>query len=72
MGIKLDRTKIENPKTIVIDVFNIAIPTVLASIYGFTVVFNLFKLLLKSINVMYTIIYGNTHGDCSNCNSHHI
>tara|TARA_B100001769_G_scaffold242763_1_gene211011 strand:+ start:97 stop:579 length:483 start_codon:yes stop_codon:yes gene_type:complete len=28
VGIKLDRTKIENPKTIVIDVFNIATPTV--------------------------------------------
>ena len=29
VGIKLDKTKIENPKTIVTDVFNIAIPTVL-------------------------------------------
>ncbi len=29
VGIKFDRTKIEKPKTIVIDVFNIAIPTVL-------------------------------------------
>ena len=28
VGIKLDKTKIENPKTIVIEVFNIAIPTV--------------------------------------------
>ena len=28
VGIKLDKTKIENPKTIVIDVFNIATPTV--------------------------------------------
>tara|TARA_Y100000590_G_scaffold44224_1_gene47108 strand:- start:88 stop:585 length:498 start_codon:yes stop_codon:yes gene_type:complete len=27
VGIKLDKTKIENPKTIVIDVFNIATPT---------------------------------------------
>ena len=29
VGIKFDNTKIENPKTIVIDVFKIAIPTVL-------------------------------------------
>ncbi len=29
VGMKLDKTKIENPKTIVIDVFNIATPTVL-------------------------------------------
>ena len=29
VGIKLDKTKIENPKTIVIDVFKIATPTVL-------------------------------------------
>ena len=29
VGIKLDSTKIENPNTIVIDVFKIAIPTVL-------------------------------------------
>ena len=29
VGIKLDKTKIEKPKTIVIDVFNIATPTVL-------------------------------------------
>ena len=29
VGIKLDKTKIENPKTIVIEVFKIAIPTVL-------------------------------------------
>ena len=28
VGINLDRTKIENPNTIVIDVFNIATPTV--------------------------------------------
>ena len=28
VGIKLDKTKIENPKTIVIEVFNIATPTV--------------------------------------------
>ena len=28
VGIKLENTKIENPKTIVIDVFSIAIPTV--------------------------------------------
>ena len=28
VGIKLDKTKIENPNTIVIDVFNIATPTV--------------------------------------------
>ena len=28
VGIKLDKTKIENPNTIVIDVFNIAMPTV--------------------------------------------
>ena len=29
VGIKLDSTKIENPKTIVIEVFKIATPTVL-------------------------------------------
>ena len=29
VGIKFDKTKIENPKTIVIEVFKIAIPTVL-------------------------------------------
>ena len=29
VGIKLDKTKIEKPKTIVIEVFKIAIPTVL-------------------------------------------
>ena len=29
VGIKFDKTKIENPKTIVIDVFSIATPTVL-------------------------------------------
>ena len=29
VGIKFDKTKIENPKTIVIDVFSIAMPTVL-------------------------------------------
>ena len=29
VGIKLDNTKIENPKTIVIEVFKIATPTVL-------------------------------------------
>ena len=29
VGIKLDNTKIEKPKTIVIEVFKIAIPTVL-------------------------------------------
>ena len=29
VGIKFDKTKIEKPKTIVIDVFKIAIPTVL-------------------------------------------
>ena len=28
VGIKLDKTKIENPNTIVIDVFSIATPTV--------------------------------------------
>ena len=28
VGIKFDKTKMENPNTIVIDVFNIAIPTV--------------------------------------------
>ena len=28
VGTKLDKTKIEKPKTIVIDVFNIATPTV--------------------------------------------
>ena len=28
VGIKFDKTSIENPKTIVIEVFNIAIPTV--------------------------------------------
>ena len=28
VGINLDKTKIENPKTIVIDVFKIALPTV--------------------------------------------
>ena len=28
VGINLDRTKIENPNTIVIEVFNIATPTV--------------------------------------------
>ena len=28
VGIKFDKTKIENPKTIVIDVFSIATPTV--------------------------------------------
>tara|TARA_B100000029_G_C17165446_1_gene811244 strand:+ start:518 stop:640 length:123 start_codon:yes stop_codon:yes gene_type:complete len=28
VGIKLEKTRIENPKTIVIDVFNIALPTV--------------------------------------------
>ena len=28
VGMKLDKIKIENPKTIVIDVFSIAIPTV--------------------------------------------
>ena len=29
VGIKLDKTKIENPKTMVIEVFSIATPTVL-------------------------------------------
>ena len=29
VGMKLDKTKMENPKTIVIDVFSIATPTVL-------------------------------------------
>ena len=33
VGIKLDKTKIEKPKTIVIDVFNIATPSKSSSCY---------------------------------------
>ena len=40
VGIKLDKTKIEKPKTIVIDVFNIATPTVLYKIITIKIISN--------------------------------